>query len=85
MKAAELVPEKSRTVLHDIDEVFEIAVFDFAICCDRHEEPRLLDASRPIDRQRLPALLKAIEYELGPVERLAVGELNEFVHRRRGQ
>jgi hypothetical protein len=28
----------------------------------------------------LPALYEGPEYEFGPVERLAVGELNEFVH-----
>jgi hypothetical protein len=28
----------------------------------------------------LPALHEGTEHELGPVERLAVGELNEFVH-----
>ena len=71
-------------MLNDVDESFAIALFDRAIGGDGDEESRLFDASRPIDRQILAPFQEAIEHQLRPVERLAVGELNEFVHCRCG-
>ena len=80
MKAAKLLPEESRAVLHDIDELLAVALFDLAFGGNRDEQARLLDAARPISRQFLSALYEATEHELRPVEGLAVGELKEFVH-----
>ena len=80
MKAAEFLPQEARAMLHDIDQAFAIPLFQLALGGDGDEEARLFDAARPIGWQFLPALDEGTEHQFGPVERLAVGELNEFVH-----
>ena len=80
VKAAKLLPEESRAVLHDVHELFAASLFDLSIGRDGDQKARLLYASGPIDRQFEPPLQETTEHELCPVERLAVGDLNEFVH-----
>lgn len=80
MKAAEFLPEELRAVLHDVHKLLAAPLLDLSLGRDRDEKARLLDASGPIGGQIHAALHEATEYELRPIERLAVGELNEFVH-----
>jgi hypothetical protein len=80
VKAAKLLPEKSSSMLHDVDEALAVALLHLAVGGYRYEKTRLFDAAGPIDRQIEATLYEASEHELRPVEGLAVGELNEFVH-----